>query len=44
MMQAVMIGETYQVQRVWTEQFRNTGTYHALVISGMHVPPCWPRS
>lgn len=37
MMQAVMIGETYQVQRVWTEQFRNTGTFHALVISGTHV-------
>jgi competence protein ComEC len=37
MMQAVMIGETYQVQRVWTEQFRNTGTYHALVISGTHT-------
>jgi len=37
MMQAVMIGETYQIQRVWTEQFRNTGTYHALVISGVHV-------
>ena len=37
MMQAIMIGETYQVQRVWTEQFRNTGTYHALVISGTHT-------
>jgi competence protein ComEC len=37
MMQAVMIGETYQVERVWTEQFRNTGTYHALVISGTHT-------
>jgi competence protein ComEC len=37
MMQAVMIGETYQMQRVWTEQFRNTGTYHALVISGTHT-------
>ena len=37
MMQAVMVGETYQVQRVWTEQFRNTGTYHALVISGTHT-------
>ena len=37
MMQAVMIGETYQIQRVWTEQFRNTGTYHALVISGTHT-------
>jgi len=37
MMQAIMIGETYQVQRVWTEQFRNTGTYHAIVISGLHT-------
>ena len=37
MMQAVIIGETYQVQKVWTEQFRNTGTYHALVISGLHT-------
>ena len=37
MMQAIMIGETYQVQRVWTEQFRNTGTYHAIVISGTHT-------
>ncbi|MGA2132122.1 MAG: ComEC/Rec2 family competence protein [Bryobacteraceae bacterium] len=37
MMQAVMIGETYQVERVWTEQFRNTGTFHALVISGTHT-------
>jgi competence protein ComEC len=37
MMQAIMIGETYQVERVWTEQFRNTGTYHAIVISGTHV-------
>ena len=37
MMQAVMVGETYQVQRVWTEQFRNTGTYHVIVISGTHT-------
>ena len=37
MMQAIMIGETYQVQRVWTEQFRNTGTYHAIMISGTHT-------
>ncbi len=37
MMQAIMIGETYQVERVWTEQFRNTGTYHAIVISGTHT-------
>jgi competence protein ComEC len=37
MMQAIMIGETYQIQRMWTENFRNTGTFHALVISGTHV-------
>jgi competence protein ComEC len=37
MMQAVMIGETYGIERVWTEQFRNTGTFHALVISGTHT-------
>ena len=37
LMQAVMIGETYQVQRNWTEQFRDTGTFHALVISGTHT-------
>ena len=37
MMQAVLIGQTYQLQRVWTEQWRSTGTFHALVISGTHV-------
>jgi len=37
MMQAVLIGQTFQLQRVWTEQWRSTGTFHALVISGTHV-------
>ncbi|MFB3829725.1 MAG: ComEC/Rec2 family competence protein [Bryobacteraceae bacterium] len=37
MLQAVLIGETYQLDRVWTEHFRYTGTFHALVISGTHV-------
>ncbi len=37
MMQAILIGETYQLERVWTENFRSTGTFHALVISGTHV-------
>jgi competence protein ComEC len=37
MMQAVLIGQTYQLQKVWTEQWRSTGTFHALVISGTHV-------
>lgn len=37
MMQAILIGETYKLERVWTENFRSTGTFHALVISGAHV-------
>ena len=37
MMQAVLIGQTFQLQKVWTEQWRSTGTFHALVISGTHV-------
>jgi len=37
MMQAILIGESAGVHRLWTENFRRTGTYHALVISGLHV-------
>src|SRR5262245_35829688 len=28
MMQAILIGQTYQLQKVWTEQYRSTGTFH----------------
>ncbi len=37
MMQAILLGQNYQLQRVWTEEYRNTGTFHVLVISGTHV-------
>ena len=37
MMQAILIGETSNLDKIWTEHFRRTGTYHALVISGLHV-------
>ncbi len=37
MMQAVLIGQTFQVEKVWTEQYRRTGTFHMIVISGTHV-------
>ncbi len=37
MMQGLLIGESSGLERVWTEDFRRTGTYHALVISGTHV-------
>ena len=37
MMQAVLIGESAKLEKVWTDEFRSTGTFHALVISGAHV-------
>jgi len=37
MMQAVLIGSTAKLERMWTEDYRSTGTFHTLVISGSHV-------
>ncbi len=37
MMEATLIGETARLEKIWTENFRRTGTFHALVISGAHV-------
>jgi competence protein ComEC len=37
MMQAVLIGATAKLDRMWTTDYRSTGTFHALVISGSHV-------
>lgn len=37
MMQALLVGEKSKVEESWTDQYRITGTYHALVISGMHL-------
>lgn len=37
MMQAVLIGNREAMEKVWTTNFRVTGTYHVLVISGLHV-------
>ena len=36
MLAAILVGETRKLDKVWTEHFRRTGTYHALVISGLH--------
>jgi competence protein ComEC len=36
-MQALLIGEKSRVDQGWTDEYRITGTYHALVISGMHL-------
>ncbi len=37
MMQAILIGESAGLQKLWTDDYRMTGTFHALVISGSHV-------
>jgi competence protein ComEC len=37
LLQATLIGQTNGVERRWTSDFRATGTYHALVISGLHI-------
>jgi len=37
MLEALLLGEASKLERVWKEQFRRTGTYHTLVISGLHV-------
>jgi competence protein ComEC len=37
MMQALLIGQSFQLERMWTQYYRSTGTFHALVISGTHV-------
>ena len=37
MMEATLIGESSKLDKVWTEEFRRTGTYHMLVIDGLHV-------
>ncbi len=37
LLEATLLGETSGVEKQWTSDFRLTGTYHALVISGQHV-------
>jgi competence protein ComEC len=37
MLSALLIGDASRLERVYTDDFRRTGTYHALVISGMHL-------
>lgn len=37
MMKGLLLGDSSEIQRVWVENFRRTGTYHALVISGSHI-------
>ena len=37
MLRAILLGESSKLERIWKDQFRRTGTYHTLVISGLHV-------
>lgn len=37
MTETLFIHERSKLERVWTEDFRRTGTYHVLVIAGLHV-------
>ena len=37
MMEQCLIGESSKLDKLWTEQYRSTGTYHAMVIAGLHV-------
>jgi competence protein ComEC len=37
MLQAMLLGEKSKLEEIWTDLFRRTGTYHALVISGLHL-------
>lgn len=36
-LEALLIGDSAKLERVWADSFRRTGTYHALVVSGLHV-------
>ena len=37
LMQGILIGDSTKMEKMWTDDFRRTGTYHTLVISGLHV-------
>ena len=37
MMEATLIGQTNRLEAIWTDHFRRTGTYHMLVIDGLHI-------
>ncbi|MBI4889476.1 MAG: ComEC/Rec2 family competence protein [Acidobacteria bacterium] len=37
MMRGLLLGDKSGIRRAWVEDFRRTGTYHALVISGSHI-------
>lgn len=36
-LEATLIGDSTKMEKVWTDHYRRTGTYHMLVIDGLHV-------
>ncbi|MCC6364990.1 MAG: ComEC/Rec2 family competence protein [Bryobacterales bacterium] len=36
-LQALLLGESSRFERQWADGYRRTGTYHAIVVSGLHV-------
>jgi competence protein ComEC len=37
MLRANLLGDASKLERIWKDEFRRTGTYHTLVISGLHL-------
>jgi competence protein ComEC len=37
MMRGLLLGDKSEIRKAWIEDYRRTGTYHALVISGSHI-------
>ncbi|MCC6587825.1 MAG: DNA internalization-related competence protein ComEC/Rec2 [Bryobacterales bacterium] len=37
MSRAVLLGDSARLERIWADDYRRTGTYHAIVISGIHL-------
>ena len=37
MMRGILLGENSEIEKIWTDDFRRTGTFHTLVVSGLHV-------
>lgn len=37
LMRGLLLGDKSGIRKAWVEDFRRTGTYHALVISGSHI-------
>ncbi len=37
LMPALLVGDNFALDRVQTAEFRKTGTYHAIVVSGLHI-------